>query len=174
MINWSLKNSCFLPKMLLWPFLGENSYFCTSNFSNLKLICHLYTSKLGNLGGLGRLKVYKKVKRSTQNIRKVAKTPYFITFLAISQKTNERSLWKRGQMFVSTCPFHWRDPFGCPISVGLIPKKSAGCARPCVRPSARPDGRTSITPNHDLNNFEKKRMGGQGMVRSQKKDGAED
>ena len=29
--------------------------------------------------------------------------------------------------------------------------------RPSVRPSARPYGRTSITPNHDLNNFGKKR-----------------
>ena len=29
--------------------------------------------------------------------------------------------------------------------------------RPSVRPSARLDGRTSITPNHDLNNFGKKR-----------------
>ena len=35
-------------------------------------------------------------------------------------------------MFVLTCPFHWRDPFGCPILVGLIPKQIAVCVGPSV------------------------------------------
>ena len=137
--TWSLKNSCFLPKMVIWSFLGENSYFLTFNFSLIKPICHLYTSKLSNLGGLGRLKGAKKVQKSAQKFRKVAKTPYFDMFLAISQKANERSLWKRGQMFVLTCPFHWRDPFGCPILVGLIPKKIAVCDRQSAVKRAAPE-----------------------------------
>ena len=58
-----------------------------------------------------------------------------------------------------------------------------GARRSCVRPSSkspgraaarvrpRPDGRTSITPNHDLNNFEKKRGKRMNRNRATEQDG---
>ena len=77
LITWSLKNSCFLPKMVIWSFLGENSYFLTFNFSLIKPNCHLYTSKLCNLGGLGRLKGAKKVQKKHTEIQKSGKNTLF-------------------------------------------------------------------------------------------------
>ena len=114
--------------MLIWPFLGKNSYFSTFSFSNLKPICHLFTSKLGNLGCLGRLKVAKKVKNGPQNIVKVAKTPYFSTFLGLSPGSIGRFCSKVVQMCSFTRSSTSRDPFGRTFSVRLMAKNTALCA----------------------------------------------
>ena len=120
---WSLKNCCFCPKMLISPFLGKNSYFCISSFSNFKPICHLFTSKLGNLGHIGRLKVTKKVKNSTQNIVKVARTLYVSILRGLSPGSICRFCSKVVQMCSFARSSTSRDPFGRTFSAGLILKK---------------------------------------------------
>ena len=105
LITWSLKNSCFLPKMVIWSFLGENSYFLTFNFSLIKPICHLYTSKLSNLGGLGRLKGAKKVQKAHRNSEKWQKHPILARFWQFLKKPM-RDLYEN----VVKCSF-WRARF---------------------------------------------------------------
>ena len=116
--------------MLIWPFLGKNSYFCNWSLSILKPIYHLFTCELGNLGCLGKPEAAKKVINSHQNIIKVAKTPYFITYPGFSPGSICRFCLKVVQMCSFACPSTSRNQFGCLISAGLRPKKTALCHRP--------------------------------------------
>ena len=116
--------------MLIWPFLGKNSYFCNWSLLILKPIYHLFTCELGNLGCLGRPEAAKKVINSHQNIIKVAKTPYFITYPGFSPGSICRFCLKVVQMCSFACPSTSRNQFGCLISAGLRPKKTALCGRP--------------------------------------------
>ena len=121
--------------MLIWPFLGKNSYFWTVSYSNSKPISYYFTGKLGNLGYLGRLKVAKKVRNNQKNIKKVAKTPYFSPFLGFSPGSIERIGWKSFHKFGFARSSTSCDRFGCPFSAGLILKKTALCVRPSVMPN---------------------------------------
>ena len=135
--NKNLKNWFFHPKMLIWPFLGKNSYFCNWSLLILKPIYHLFTCELGNLGCLGRSEAAKKVINSHQNIIKVAKTPYFITYPGFSPGSICRFCLKVVQMCSFACPSTSRNQFGCLISAGLRPKKTALCARHRSSPRVR-------------------------------------
>ena len=121
--NKNLKNWFFHPKMLIWPFLGKNSYFWTVSYSNSKPISYYFTGKLGNLGYLGRLKVAKKVRNNQKNIKKVAKTPYFSPLLGFSPGSIERIGWKSFHKFGFARSSTSCDRFGCPFLAGLILKK---------------------------------------------------
>ena len=124
--------------MLIWPFLGENSYFCNWSLLILKPIYHLFTCELGNLGCLGRPEAAKKVINSHQNIIKVAKTPYFITYPGFSPGSICRFCLKVVQMCSFACPSTSRNQFGCLISAGLRPKKTALCGRQSPTDAAAP------------------------------------
>ena len=131
--NKNLKNWFFDPKMLIWPFLGKNSYFLTVSYSNSKPISYYFTGKLGNLGYLGRLKVAKKVRNNQKNIKKVAKTPYFSPFLGFSPGSIERIGWKSFHKFGFARSSTSCDRFGCPFSAGLILKKNRAVHPPHYR-----------------------------------------
>ena len=68
------------------------------------------------------------------NIAKVAKTPYFGTYLGFSPGSICRFCLKVVQMCSFACPSTSRNQFGCLISAGLRPKKTALCFRLSVTP----------------------------------------
>ena len=111
---------------------GRKQHFSNLNFSVFEPFYLLFTSKLGNLICQGRPWAAKKVKNSHQNIIKVAKTPYFITYLGFSPGSICRFCLKVVQMCSFACPSTSRNQFGCLISAGLRPKKTALCVRPSV------------------------------------------
>ena len=57
----------------------------------------------------------------------MAKTPYYGTYLGFSPGYIGRFCWKVVQMCSFACPSTSRDRFRCPISAGLMPKKTALC-----------------------------------------------
>ena len=108
---------------------GRKQHFSNLKFSVFEPFYLLFTSKLGNLICQGRPWAAKKVKNSHQNIIKVAKTPYFITYLGFSPGSICRFCWKVVQMCSFACPSTSHDRFGCPILAGLMQKKTALCLR---------------------------------------------
>ena len=106
---------------------GRKQHFSNLKFSVFEPFYHLFTSKLGNLGCLGRPEAAKKVINSHQNIIKVAKTPYFIFYPGFSPGSICRFCLKVVQMCSFACPSTSRNQFGCLISAGLRPKKTALC-----------------------------------------------
>ena len=59
----------------------------------------------------------------------MAKTPYFITYPGFSPGSICRFCLKVVQMCSFACPSTSRNQFGCLISAGLRPKKTALCGR---------------------------------------------